>query len=91
MTRSNHSNTQLDLSPKLGETFIPEFGCDKDVLSLHNSIGETLLQCHTHLSLVAIDVSTVHVNVALLQSGLYSCSNLTWLGEPRPESVICVQ
>ena len=63
--------------------FLPQLGRDENVFSLHHSVSETLLQCRAHLSLIAIDVGTVYMDVALLQSCLHCSTNLTWFGQPR--------
>ena len=64
-------------------SYSPKFRGYENIFSLANPLFETPLEGFSNLHLVAIDMSTVDVYVAGLQSSLHSCTNFTWFREPR--------
>jgi hypothetical protein len=62
---------------------VPQLGGDEKIFSFDHSIREALMQGSSDLCLVAVDVSTVNVDVAFLQGSLHSIAHLSWLGQPR--------
>lgn len=77
-----HSSGSLEIQ------YLPKFGCNEDIFTLHFSFIKHLGKSFTYFILILIDMCTINVTVSILQSEPDCSSYFTFLGFPCPVGAI---